>query len=75
VAERHSALETAEAGIEFLVRLSADCGVPQRLSELGISRDRIPTLARAAMQVRRLLKNNPRDVSETDAVAIYQAAF
>jgi alcohol dehydrogenase class IV len=32
-------------------------------------------MAKAAMQVTRLLKNNPRTITEEDATAIYTAAF
>jgi alcohol dehydrogenase class IV len=70
-----SAAATAEKGVEFLAGLSRDCGVPQRLSDFGIRRDAIPSLAKAAMQVTRLLKNNPRPVTEADAVGIYTAIF
>lgn len=70
-----SAGATAERGVEFLAQLSRNCGVPQTLSEIGIPRDAIPSLAQAAMQVTRLLKNNLRPVTEADAVAIYEAAF
>ncbi len=35
----------------------------------------LPTLARDAMLQQRLLVNNPREVSEADALAIYQAAY
>ncbi len=57
------ALGTAERGIECLVSLSKACGVPQRLSELGVPREAIPSMAKAAMQVARLLKNNLRPVT------------
>jgi alcohol dehydrogenase class IV len=70
-----SAMSTAELGVKQLVELSRACGVPQSLSALGIPRDAIPSLARAAMQVTRLLKNNPRALTEEDAVRIYEAAF
>lgn len=70
-----NAAATAERGVEFLAQLSRDCGVPQTLSELKIPRDAIPSLAQAALQVQRLLKNNLRPVTEPDAVAIYEAAF
>jgi alcohol dehydrogenase len=66
---------TAERGVETLARLSRDCGVPQTLSEIGIPRDAIPAMAKSAMQVQRLLKNNLREVTEADAVAIYEAAY
>ncbi len=67
--------EVAERGVELLARLSRDCGIPQTLSEIGIPRDAIPSMAASAMQVTRLLKNNPREVTEEDAVAIYEAAY
>ena len=70
-----SALATAERGVERLAELSRQCGVPQRLSALGIPRDAIPAMARAAMQVTRLLKNNLRPVTEADAINLYEATY
>jgi alcohol dehydrogenase class IV len=70
-----NAAATADRGVEFLAQLSRACGVPQTLSEIKIPRDAIPSLAKAALQVQRLLKNNLRPVTEPDAVAIYEAAF
>jgi alcohol dehydrogenase len=70
-----SDLTTAEHGVEFLSQLSRDCGVPQKLSDLKIPREAIPDMAKAAMQVTRLLKNNPRPLTELDARAIYEAAY
>ena len=66
---------TAARGWERLRQLSQNCGVPQRLAQLNVPRDAIPALARAALQVQRLLKNNPRPVAEKDAAQIYEAAF
>jgi alcohol dehydrogenase class IV len=70
-----SDLTTAEHGVEFLAQLSRDCGVPQKLSDLDIPRQAIPPMARAAMQVTRLLKNNLRPLTEADATSIYNAAY
>ncbi|HLZ55139.1 MAG TPA: iron-containing alcohol dehydrogenase [Verrucomicrobiae bacterium] len=75
VAGNGSNLSTAEHGVEFLSALSRHCGVPQRLSAFDIPRSAIPELARAAMQVTRLLNNNLRPLTETDAVRIYEAAY
>jgi alcohol dehydrogenase class IV len=75
VARNGSAVTTAEHGVDFLSQLSRDCGVPQKLSELNISRDVIPALAKSAMQVQRLLKNNLRELTEADAAQIYEAAY
>jgi len=70
-----SPFKTAERGIERIAQLSGDCGVPQKLSELKIPREAIPAMAKAAMQVTRLLKNNVRPVTEQDAVQIYEETF
>jgi alcohol dehydrogenase class IV len=74
--ERNGSAEaTANKGLEVLSQLSRSCGVPQRISEFGVPRDAIPWMAKTAMQVQRLLKNNPRPVTEADAVGIYEATF
>ena len=70
-----SALQLAERGIARFAELSQACGVPQRLSDLNIPRAAIPSMAAAAMQVTRLLKNNVRPVTEPDAVRIYEEIF
>ena len=66
---------TAEAGLARLVALSRECGVPQRLREVGIAEAQLPGLAREAIKIQRLLKNNPREITEADAVAIYREAW
>ncbi len=63
--------ETALLGIAKIQQLSQDCGIPQTLTELGIQKDDLPILADIALQVTRLLNNNPRPVSHEDAVGIY----
>lgn len=73
--DRGSALSTAEGGVEFLAELSRSCGVPQKLSGLGIPQEAIPGMAKAAMQVTRLLKNNLRPLTENDAMNIYEKAY
>jgi alcohol dehydrogenase class IV len=70
-----SAAGMAAQGVEFLVRLSKECGVAQSLSSLGIARGDIPGLAAAAMKVTRLLDNNPRPLTQADAERIYAEAW
>jgi alcohol dehydrogenase class IV len=65
----------AEAFVEALAGLSRELGVPQRLRDVGIAEDALPMLARDAMKQTRLLVNNPCEVTEADALAIYHAAF
>lgn len=75
VARNGPALATAEAGVARLAELSRACGVPQRLREVGVPENALPQLARDAAKIQRLLKNNPREVTEADALAIYQEAW
>lgn len=64
--------EIAIAGIEKIEELSKSCGIPQRLTEIGVTEDVLPELADIAMKVTRLLKNNPREVTKEDAIEIYK---
>lgn len=68
-------LETAANGVQKVKELIRDCGIPGRLREVGIPKDAIPQLADDALKITRLLKNNPRDLTREDAIAIYTAAF
>lgn len=67
--------ERVAAFCDALAQLSRDCGLPQTLRDMKIGEDWLPRLAKDAMNQTRLLVNNPRPVSEADALAIYRAAF
>ncbi len=67
--------ETAQNGVDFVTQLSKDCGIPTKLSEIGIPHEAVDHMAKAAMDVQRLLKNNPRTVTEADAKAIYESLY
>lgn len=71
----NDALATAEAGLQRMVELSKACGVPQRLRDVGIPADRLEWCAKEAVKIQRLLKNNPRAITEADALAIYREAY
>lgn len=66
---------TALAGLQKVKELMRDCGIPSRLREVDIPENAIGEMATAAMEITRLLKNNPREVTREDAVAIYRAAY
>lgn len=66
---------TAIAGVDFITALSKRCGIPTTLTELNIPQDAVGRMAKAAMNVQRLLKNNPRTVTEADAKAIYESLY
>jgi alcohol dehydrogenase class IV len=50
-------------------------GVEMRLSRLGVPEDDLPRMADEAHAIRRLLDNNPRDVSRDQILAMYRAAY
>jgi len=65
----------AEESTAKIESLSAACGIPQKLSEIGIDRSEINTMADLAMKVTRLLVNNPKEVTKEDAIMIYNQLF
>ncbi|WP_207457591.1 iron-containing alcohol dehydrogenase [Azospirillum sp. SYSU D00513] len=67
--------EGADAFVAAIRALLADMPYAHRLSEVGVRREDLPMLARDAMNVQRLLVNNPRDVAYEDALAMYEAAY
>jgi alcohol dehydrogenase class IV len=75
VAEEGEEARIATRGVDRLVALCAECRLPAGLSAVGVPRDAIPRMAVAALKVTRLLKNNPRELSTTDAEQIYHAAY
>ncbi len=73
----------AEAGVQIraamfadeLAGLSARCGLARRLRDVGIPETALPMLAADAMRQTRLLVNNPRPLTEVDALALYRQAW
>lgn len=71
----HSQHGKTTALIDYLETLIDSVGLPGRLRDAGVTEASLPTLAADAMLQQRLLINNPRAISERDALGIYQAAF
>ena len=67
--------ETAQRGVDFIYRLAEAVGIPKKLTDLGIPQTAVDGMAKAAMEVQRLLKNNPREVTEQDAKDIYNSLY
>ncbi|MGR9235368.1 iron-containing alcohol dehydrogenase (plasmid) [Rhizobium leguminosarum] len=61
--------------IEGLAILPVRLNLPVRLRDVGIPKDGLPLLAESAMEQTRLLVNNPRTVSLSDAARIYEVAW
>ena len=70
-----SAAAQTEQLIEALAGFSLRSGLPTRLRDAGVNEAMLPTLAADAMLQQRLLVNNPREINEQQALAIYQAAY
>ena len=75
IAAGNTAEETAQRGVEFIYRLAEAVGIPDKLTALGIPQTAVDGMAQAAMQVQRLLKNNPREVTKQDAKDIYNSLY
>jgi alcohol dehydrogenase class IV len=61
--------------IEGLAALNVELGLPTRLRDVNIPESALPRLAADAMKQTRLLVNNPRPVSEAEALEIYRAVY
>ncbi len=66
---------TACAGVKKIKELIKACGIPATLKEVNVPESAIPQMAADAMKIQRLLKNNPREITETDAIDIYTRAL
>lgn len=67
--------DRAKEAIRKIREISDKCGIPASLKELDIPEDAIPHMAKSAMNVKRLLDNNPREIKEKDAIQIFENAF
>ncbi|MDF3907038.1 iron-containing alcohol dehydrogenase [Paracoccus sp. PS-1] len=65
----------AEAFVDALKTLIGRLQMPPRLRDVNIPQDALPRMAADAMKQQRLLVNNPRPVTEADALAIYTEAW
>jgi len=67
--------EAAGLAIGAVENLIDDCGIYDSLETLEIEEEDFPKLAKAAMTVARPLANNPRRMTEEDAIGIYNDAY
>lgn len=65
----------ARAFVAEMAALVGEMPMEQRLGEIGVQRQHLERLARDAMDVQRLLVNNPREVTYDDALALYEEAM
>jgi len=73
--EHMAALDQAYQAAEAVKALYKDLKIPQSLTELGVPKEAFPQMAEAAMQVTRLMDNNPRRMTAEDVAKIYEDAL
>jgi alcohol dehydrogenase len=64
--------ERARLMVSAIRELVDDLQIPASLSQFGVHESHIPELARGVMKVTRLLANNPRQITQSDAEKIYR---
>jgi alcohol dehydrogenase len=69
------AMSQTEQLIIELADFSERSGLPTRLRDAGVAQEMLAQLAAEAMLQQRLLVNNPREMTEAHALAIYQSAY
>ena len=66
---------SADEVFALAYRYCSDLGCEMRLSGLNVAREDLPTMASEAHAIRRLLDNNPRDISRAQILALYEGAY
>jgi alcohol dehydrogenase class IV len=75
VRTNQSSLRIAREGILRIAELCKKVGIPDKLTEFGVHKEDLPSLAKSAFTVQRLLKNNLRELTEADILKIYLKLF
>jgi len=70
-----SLLEQAYQGAKAVKAIYRDLKIPQSLTELKVPKEAIPAMAKAAINVTRLMGNNPRTMTVQDVERIYEKAL
>jgi len=65
----------AESAIGAVERLKSEIGIPARLRDLGATAEQLPGFAKKAIAVKRIIRVNPRAVTEADVLAIFESAL
>jgi alcohol dehydrogenase class IV len=75
VAGTGDAVQRSDAFVRHMEMLMDESGAPRRLRDVGVTDNSLAMLAADAMKQGRLLVNNPVEVREEDALALYREAF
>lgn len=67
--------EAAERAIQAVEKLKADIGIPARLEDVSVPREKLGAMAEQAFALKRILRVNPRAVTQDDLQAILESAW
>lgn len=67
--------QAADRAIMAMTRLCAQVKIPASLKEFDIQESDLKEMAEDASNIKRLLKNNPRQLTKAEIYEIYQAAY
>jgi alcohol dehydrogenase class IV len=67
--------QAADLVIKRLHKICKDVEIPKKISSFNIPESILSELAADAIKIERLLRNNPRTLSEQDILAIYKSAY
>ena len=65
----------ADRAVDAVARLNADIGIPATMRDVGVSPEQLPEMAEKAFALKRILRVNPRPVTQEDLAGILQSAL
>lgn len=65
----------ATRAIDAVAKLKADIGIPEKMSDVGVSADHLPAMAEKAIGLQRILRVNPRFPTQQDLEDILRSAL
>jgi alcohol dehydrogenase class IV len=70
-----SAVDAGKKAVEAISQLSADVGIPPRLSEVNVKAEGLGQMAEDAMNMKRAMGANPRVTRQEEVEKLYREAF
>lgn len=70
-----SQAELAQESVEIVKRMQQELGIRATLSQLGLAREQLPTVASKAFSIKRLMSTNPREPSEAELLSLLEDAY
>ena len=70
-----SASEAASLAVQSVLNLLKDIGLPTKLSEIGIKKEHLPEIAEKALNIERMIRNNPRVPTKEGFLSMLEKAL